>query len=285
MFLHQNKNSKPITLEKAFISPDFKIHTEIENMGFSENDILDNMIEKFIKYDKTSTMLILGVPGIGKSSIVSWIANKYNENDKLIILRFRDWEKEELEKGIMKAICFTLRCKKLDLDDKILVLDGFDEIKAVNISKSLLKTFFNDILDFCNLKIIFTSRPGYTDTYYFQNLIELLPFDIGKMGQFYQIIEGIELDENKIDHNNLDVLGIPVILYMSIMAGIDITKNTTKPELYKRIFSEKGGIFDKFSYDGIGYDKGSHPLRDIDNIKKYLKFLQNIAFSMFEKIL
>lgn len=67
------------------------------------------------------------------------------------------------------------------------------------------------------------------------------------------------------------------------MSGVDITKEATKPELYSRIFAEKGGIFDKFSYDGDGYDYGNQILRDSKNIQKYLGFLQEIAFEMFDE--
>ena len=52
--------------------------------------------------------------------------------------------------------------------------------------------------------------------------------------------------------------------------------------LYNRIFAEKGGIFDRFSCDGLGYDKGVQVLRNGENIKSYLSFLQKVAFLMFE---
>lgn len=70
---------------------------------------------------------------------------------------------------------------------------------------------------------------------------------------------------------------------MAIMSGIDITERATKSELYNRIFTEEQGIFDRFSYKGIAYDEGSHLLRDKGNIRKYLKFLREVAFKMFEK--
>ena len=110
----------------------------------------------------------------------------------------------------------------------------------------------------------------------------MLPFGIIKVKRFYHLITGQKPGSDFVC-NNLDVLGIPVILYMAIMSDIDITKEITKPELYSRIFAEKGGIFDKFSFCGVGYDYGIHVLRDINNIKKYLEFLQKIAFEMFEK--
>ena len=173
--------------------------------------------------------------------------------------------------------------RKNGLENKILVLDGFDEIKLVSKRKNLVKEFLNDSLDFDNLKIIVTSRHNYLNTYDFQIHFEILPFSILQIQEFYQIIKGVELDKNKIDCENLDVLGIPVILYMAIMVNIDLTTKATRSELYSRIFAKKGGIFDRLNFKGSGYDNGFQPLRDKENVNRYLGFLQRVAFLMFEK--
>lgn len=133
-----------------------------------------------------------------------------------------------------------------------------------------------------DLKIIITSRTDYIKLQGFDFVFELQPFGIAEIKRFYQLVKGIELEDDKLAHNNLDVLGIPVILYMAIMSDIDFTRETSKPQLYNYIFMEKGGIFDRFTYNGIGYDKGSHVLRDANNVKLYLKFLREISFLMFE---
>jgi len=283
LFLHIDNDENPITLEDAFIMPNYEMQQGIERIGFRNHGILDEAINKFIIYDKTSILLIVGDPGIGKSTIISWIADKYKDDDRIIILRFRDWESEELEKGLLKAIYAILDCKKVDLNNKILILDGFDEIKSLHVGKLLLSNFSNDILDFENFKIIITSRPDYVEFEFFQNVLKLLPFNVKQIKKFYQIITNHELDEIKLYDKNTDVFGIPVILYMAIMSNIDITKSATKPELYGRIFKKRGGIFDKFSYEGVSYDNGSQVLRSIENIEIYLDFLQKTAFKMFEK--
>lgn len=283
LFLHLDDDKNPITLASAFIIPRFDYYIKVGSIKFSDYDSLTEAIEKFIQYDKTSNLLITGSPGIGKTSIISWIANKYQDDEDIIILRFRDWSNKDLEKGLFNAICNSLGCESVNLENKILIIDGFDEIKSVNERKSLIQEFFNNTLDFDDLKVIITSRPDYLDTYDFQNVFKVLPFDISQIKEFYQIIKGEKLDQREIDIKNLDVLGIPVILYMAIMTNIDLTLKTTKPELYNKIFAEKGGIFDRFCFKGLGYDGGFQPLRDKNNVKIYLNFLQQIAFSMFEK--
>ncbi len=283
LFLHFDNDKRPLTLSEAFIMPDYKCHTKMRRMGFSDEDKLSDIIEKFVNYTRSSRMLITGVPGIGKTSITVWIANKYKDDENIVILRFRDWEREELEKGLIKSICNTLKCQKQDLENIVLVLDGFDEIKVLDIRESLLRAFFYESLDLKNFKFIITSRPTYINFDNFQNVFELLPFDSEKVSMFYQRVTGNELEQEKIDPDNLEVLGIPVILYMAIVSGIDFAEKATKPELYERIFAEKGGIFDKFYYEGVGYDEGAQVFRNPENIKKYLKFLQDTAFMMFDQ--
>ena len=282
LFLHIDNDEKPLTLADSFIMPDYRIHKQINRIEFSYGDTLDNIIDKFIEYDRSSTMLITGVPGIGKSSITSWIANRYKDDDRVLILRFRDWEPEELEKGLLKAIYNTLGYKKSDLDNKILVIDGFDEIKLLHERNRLLDIFLNNITEFDNFKCIITSRTAYIDARRFENVVELQQFNIDKVDRFYTKITGNKLKKGEKIESNLEVLGIPVILYMAIMSDVNIEGNSTKSELYNRIFAERGGIFDKFCSEGISYDKANQILRDPKNIKKYLNFLANIAFEMFE---
>lgn len=283
LFLHTDDEKNPITLSDAFIVPKFDCYIKIGSIKFSDKDLLTGAIEKFIQCDKTSNLLITGMPGIGKTSIISWIADKYKDDEDIIILRFRDWSNKDLAKGLFNAVCNTLDCESSDLENKVLIIDGFDEIKSVNERKSLILEFLNNILDFDNLKIIITSRPNYLDTSVFRNVFKILPFDRFQIKQFYNKIKHKELNEEKIDFDNLDILGIPVILYMAIMSDINLTLKITRPQLYSHIFAEKGGIFDRFHFREIGYDNGSQPLRDEENVRKYLNFLQKVAFSMFEK--
>lgn len=283
LFLHTDNTQPPITLKDAFIMPDYEMHRAAGRIGFSNGDTLERVIEKFVDYDKTSTMLISGVPGMGKSTLVSWMADKYKEDGRVIILRFRDWESEELEKGILKAICDVLDCKRKDLESSIIILDGFDEMKALDIREKLLIDFFSALKDFDNFKCIVMSRPAYIDQSQFHNVVRLREFDISRIKKFYRVITKQELKQKEKIESNIEVLGIPVILYMAIMSHADICRNPGKPELYSRIFAQRGGIFDRFSYEGGAYGSGAQILTNQDNIKVYLTFLDDIAFKMFER--
>lgn len=275
-----------ITLAKAFVTPNYKIIKCIKQLDSTRKGSIKITIRNFVDCAKTRNLLITGFPGIGKSSIVSWIAKKYRYDNRIIVLRFRDWEKYDLEKGLMSAVCNSLKYdNKNKLENKVLVLDGFDEINSMVDRLDILEDFMAKAEDVENLKYIIMSRPGYIQSGKFQNAIELLPFDKFKIRIFNRIITGNKIEQDKIV--NEDVLGIPVILYMAIMSGIDIESKLTVPQMYTRIFSIHGGIFDRFAESGIGdgkpYSDGLHIFRKDNNKEKYIRFLKQLACSFFIK--
>ena len=69
-----------------------------------------------------------------------------------------------------------------------MILDGFDEIKELEIIDNLFNAFVNDMKDFENFKCIITSRPAYINGFAFQNYFKLLEFDIDKVEIFYKKI-------------------------------------------------------------------------------------------------
>ena len=171
LFLHHSRDSQPLTLADAFIMPAYDVHCNIivRNRFFDSDsqmtehligevdmeasarkfrlndNNLDAAIDQFRKIEGCMTMLLTGVPGIGKSTITAWLAAKYEADENLIILRFRDWERDELKAGLLRAVCRTLECKISALNGKMLILDGFDEMKCLDIREQILAAFFNDI--------------------------------------------------------------------------------------------------------------------------------------------
>ena len=283
MFLHLYNEDNPITMADAFIMPECRWVNQELDIGIGRDDTFDVAVQSFLNYDKTASILVLGVPGVGKTTITAWLANKYQDNKKVHILRFRDWDTDELERGLLKAICNTFDVRRKNLDNTILILDGLDEMKPLDSRSELILKFLDEIRDFDNFKCIITSRTSYIDPEIFQVSCELKKFDIDKVEQFCKIITGQEIDKRDKVVTNLEVLGIPVILYLALMSNVDISQNPSKPELYDRIFAEKGGIFDKFYGKGAEYDSGRQVLRNPQNTKKYLSILRNIAYRMFEK--
>lgn len=298
LFLHRKNSDKALTLQNTFIMPDYRF-VRLPGTNSDDNDktssrIFHNLTEELDDFIKTGkSMLIVGSPGIGKTSIVCHLANKYQDDKNILFLRFRDWEENEWksfsnthESILFNAVMDKLHCQKGDdLKGKTLVLDGFDEIKYYSAHEdSILKNFLMKIRDIEGFRVIITSRENYVDLdkLHFEKIIMLVPLGKGKIINFSENILGKEqTDTMQFDNINEKVFGIPVILYMALSVGINFSEFSNVYGVYKKIFSLDGGIFDRFSTAiEDGYDSSTHNLSYVK--EAFYNILCNTAFQMFE---
>ena len=184
---------------------------------------------------------------------------------------------------LAKAITCKLGVTEKDLQNKLLILDGFDEIKYYSDSNDLLNSFLLQIRNIQGLHVIITSRENYINIkeIKFQNIVRLRPFDEEKIKKYAEKITGCN-KFNKKSIGDTEVYGIPVVLYMALTSGIDISKEENRCSAYEKIFSIDGGIFDRFATESDpGYDEyASH---DIAFIKEaFYNILCKTAYVMFE---
>ncbi len=93
---------------------------------------MDELISKYIvKKKRNEMLLILGQPGIGKSTLITWITIKYKQNiEDLLVYQFAadlknvNWYSQDISENILEI----LNLSSNELSDKTLILDGFDEI-------------------------------------------------------------------------------------------------------------------------------------------------------------
>lgn len=307
LFLHRRPEDDDLTLEKTFVAPAYyllntsvfqpNLHfieeiTYLENEKANDLEAYDNLKEALDQFiiDGRS-MLILGQPGMGKSSIVCYLAGKYINDPQLLIVKFKDLNiKKSTDQNLanksllLDSIINYFHCDKNVLENKTLILDGYDEIDSYFFNIDLFSDFFLSIREIINFKILITSRENYIikETQYFEKIIVLLPFDAGKIEKFAEhITHDKRVPGYIVNNDNNKVFGIPVILYMALATGVDLSKSVSRTGVYNKIFSLNGGIFDRFySQHNDSYEIGSHTISYVKNA--FYNILCNTAFYMFE---
>ena len=289
LFLHRKPKNKELRLSNTFIPPLCKVIIPEDKQSEKPQDCFYEIIEQFIENGKS--LLLVGQPGIGKTSIVCYLANRYKHNSDVIILRFSDWTEEEWNdltykthgSLLFKAITHKLKCSERDLKNKILILDGFDEIKFYSHSNDLLKSFLLQIRSIRGLRVLITTRDNYINLNIvkFQNVIKLCPFNENKIIEY----AGIVADKNKYKSSNVGdagVYGVPVILYMALTIGIDIVEQNNRCSAFEKIFSLDGGIFDRFATESVpGYDEcATHEIAFVKEV--FYNILCETAYEMFK---
>ena len=289
LFLHRKPEDEELTLHNTYIPTLYNIIRPEDERTILPQDNLNEKLEQFYDYGKS--LLLIGSPGIGKTSVVCYLADKYKNDPDVIILRFSDWSEEEWTgyenkrhgSILMKAITSKLECSEKDLRNKLLILDGFDEIKYYSCDYDILKSFILQIRNIKGFRVIITSRDNYIkiERVKFQNVIKLCPFNDDKIKKYAEkVLHYDKFVTKKL--GDTEVYGIPVILYMALTTGIDITDETNRCSAYEKIFSLDSGIFDRFATESDpGYDEcASH---DISFVKEaFYDILCKTAYVMFE---
>jgi len=258
------------------------------------SDLKELLREYTIENDGKKMLLILGQAGIGKSTLITWMmANiKEKKNDFLIYqfasdLKNIDWQGE----NILGCIIQTLKMKYGELENKVLIIDGFDEIHANSDRERILNKLNQELEEINILKnfsLIITCRENYVSELrkIECSYIVLQAWDSNQIKRFckaYGKESGSDISEIKI--NKLleygNVFGIPLILYMVLALDITIEKSESLVDVYDQIFSiDRSSIYDR-CINNSRYG-GEHRICE-DKIKQAIhQISQRIAFWIFE---
>lgn len=285
--------------ENLFLHRDLKlcdIYTPLHaNIKTDKKILYDKDIESeisdFLIDNKRDVLLILGNPGLGKSSLFSKFAFQLNGRNDCIFIRFLDLEPRIAKKSLLDAITEFLGCNTRDLRDTTLFIDGYDELRVDGLHYSLCLDLITQLRQL-KVKAIISSRQNYIDLYNedfdqdYKNAVVaiLLPLKNEQIKEYIKnYMEKTKEQDKKLlvqfERNATDseVFGIPFILYLICSSKIDISRTKTKVDIFNKIFAFDGGIFDKI------YDPETvHYLTQNPLIKRDLLSISGIiAYEMF----
>ena len=263
--------------------------------GDNENVLYDlkDLLSEYIYLEKRKMLLILGQPGIGKSTLITWItANFTNCIEKILIYKFApDLQKINWKVGhVFGEILWTLGLTFNALNRKILILDGFDEVSIENNRIDILNKLYEELMHQDGIKdfsLILTCRENYV-----QELnklrckyITLELWNDAQITSFYRIFKEktkasiSEYMQKKIIEN-AGVFGIPLILYMVLALNISITGKSFIVDIYDQIFSlSVGGIYNR-CIKNSKYEAMEHWINEIK--EQIHQISGKIAIWMFE---
>lgn len=253
------------------------------------NDLKELLSEYTVDNDDKSMLLILGQPGIGKSTLITWImANLVKKKDDFLVYQFASDLKDVNWQGdyILSEIFKISNLQYSQLENKVLILDGFDEIQINGDRKRILNKINRELKGWNTLRaftVIITCRENYI--YNLRNIdcdyIVLQAWDETQIDSFCRTYWGKcgnDISEDKIQSIlvNKEIFGLPLILYMILALNIALDNSSSIVDVYDQIFSlEKGVIYDR-RYDS------EHRLND-PKIKEHIyRISQKMAFWMFE---
>ena len=253
-------------------------------------DLKELLSEYIYEKDENKMLLILGQPGIGKSTLITWItANFTDKADDILVYRFAsdlkdfDWQSARLSNRILEKLGFD--CK--DLNRKTIILDGLDEVSINNRREALDSLYDNLIYENCikEFSLIITCRENYVqekDRIKGKYII-LQTWDEAQIRSFCDVFHEktkINISENTLKKiiESKDILGIPLILYMVLALNISIEKEGSIVGVYDKIFALDGGIYDRCINNKNFADK--HRIAEIKG--QIHQISRDIAIWMFE---
>lgn len=229
-----------------FLMPRYSKNEELD-----ERNDLENQIQSLIYEKNDRFLLILGEPGGGKSTLVAYILNTYEDTEgrKPIVYPCAAMQKVtwsptnyNLFEDIMRELGL-LEYKRLS--NHVLILDGFDEVEVDGSREDLLRHLYicwenaSEDYGLKNFSLIITSRRNYLGELSRIEVpyIVLSRFDKDQIIEFCnkyfersgeKTVSKHTIEEMKVMES---VFGIPILLYMTIALGIDVGEGESESDV------------------------------------------------------
>lgn len=262
------KKEKETTLDayEGFLSDE-----RYETISLFVNDFLENKLPNdFVQ--NARLLVILGQPGQGKTSfckkLLHSLLSKGDVNlieKNICYIRLSEINNRELINTPLKVLYDKVKTSFCEgqFEQSILILDGLDELTineqgrvGVNID-TLVRNLVTEISDskYNNIKVILTSRYGYTDFKKIENIQNMLVCQIKGFSEQQQLdwllkyknfnsntqltedkIRNINSTANPVSKHFRELLQQPILLHSIAKLNIDIDTTQNVKKVYDVIF-------------------------------------------------
>ena len=300
--------------KKMFLTPDIKL-SDLHMLSYYQDEQGDKKIDLHSRLKKVldsgndvteRMLLILGHPGSGKSTLMTYILNNYSLERFGRTVRmycFRNFDQIDWNgavENLFSQMLHDMGLSRNDLNNSVLILDGLDEVNMSNNQIEFLNSIYEDWVESSkinNFSLVVTCRINRIENE--KDLecpyLKLLPLEpdqiIGFVTNYNFFVKNSKntkrkiqklLEENKDveEKDSLkEVLGIPLILYMVLALDIELKEEKNLVEVYEQIFSieNKNSIYKKRNYD----HKAGHPITQ-EKVKEIHQFSKDIAMNIWE---